>query len=472
MTHFVSTVARIAALSALAAICLLEAGRAQSSIEIGGEKLVTLTRKPVSITKPEFTSVTLMPGRGMELLSITANFPGKGNVDVLYTHSPEQAKQMLDDHDTPFGDLGYRLGAAFLFPYPNRIVGKLSPDGKTLTTSWEGHEITLPANNVGAAPGSERHAMHGLILKAKAEDIRVADTPGGQQVTGVIHGGNFNGHWLSKTDLVITVTLTSEAVDATVVAHNVGSEDEPVAIGWHPYFNLPSGDRDQVRVHIPGSMLTKVDNYSNVFPTGQLVPDSGQYDLQAPGGVALGKNFYDDNWSHLAWEGGVVKVKVIDPAAHYGVEIEGLSPYSFVAMTTLTIVVGVVRHLFLGGLPTYDPRHIAGAIPVHHGSGPVMGATILVLLRAFANGGSSLTGVEAISNAVNVFRDPQGVNARRVITAMACILGFVLAGVSYLAYATHATPYRDGYPSVLSQIARAVFGHGLSGHVMHALVQV
>ncbi len=149
-----------------------------------------------------------------------------------------------------------------------------------------------------------------------------------------------------------------------------------------------------------------------------------------------------------------------------------MATYSFVAMTTLTIVVGVVRHLFFGGLPTYDPRHIAGAIPVHHGSGLVMGATILVLLRAFANGGSSLTGVEAISNAVNVFRDPQGVNARRVITAMACILGFVLAGVSYLAYATHATPYSDGYPSVLSQIARAVFGHGLTGNVMYVLVQV
>jgi amino acid transporter len=149
-----------------------------------------------------------------------------------------------------------------------------------------------------------------------------------------------------------------------------------------------------------------------------------------------------------------------------------MATYSFVAMTTLTIVVGVVRHLFFGGLPTYDPRHIAGAIPVHHGSGLVMGATTLVLLRAFANGGSSLTGVEAISNAVNVFRDPQGVNARRVITAMACILGFVLAGVSYLAYATHATPYRDGYPSVLSQIARAVFGHGLSGNLMYVLVQI
>ncbi len=326
MTRFV----RIFALPALAAFCMLQAGRAQSAprnaIEIGGKKLVTLTRTAVSTTKPEFTSVTVMPGRGMEVLSITANFPGKGNVDVLYTHDPATAENMLDHQDTPNGDLGYRLGAAFLFPYPNRIRGKLSADGKTLTTSWQGHEITLPANNIGAAAGSERHAMHGLILKAKAEDVRVTDTPEGQQVTGVIHGGDFGGHWLSKTDLVITVTLTANAVDATMVAHNVGSEEEPVALGWHPYFALPSGDRSQVRVHIPASMLTKVDNYSNVFPTGELVPATGQYDLQAAGGVALGKNFYDDNWSDLTWMGGAATVKVIDPAAHYGVAIEGLSP--------------------------------------------------------------------------------------------------------------------------------------------------
>jgi galactose mutarotase-like enzyme len=326
MTRFV----RIVALPTFAALCLLQAGRAQNTaqtaIEIGGEKLVTLTRKPASTTKPEFTSVTVMPGRGMELLSITANFPGKGNMDVLYTHPPEQARQMLDDQDTPNGDLGYRLGAAFLFPYPNRIRGTLSADGKTLTTSWQGHKITLPANNIGTAPGAERHAMHGLILKAKVEDIKVTDIPGGQQVTGIIHGGNFDGHWLSKTDLVITITLTANAVDATIVARNVGGEDEPVALGWHPYLTLPSGDRTQVRVHIPGSMVAKVDNYSNVFPTGELVPATGQYDLQAPGGVALDKNFYDDNWSKLAWKDGAVTVKVVDPAAHYGVAIEGLSP--------------------------------------------------------------------------------------------------------------------------------------------------
>ena len=326
MTRFV----RIFALPALAAVCLMQAGLAQSApqsaIEIGGEKLVTLTRTPVSTTKPEFTSVTLMPGRGMEILYLKANFPGKGEVNVIWSPDEATAENMLDVKDSAFGDLGYRLGAAFLFPYPNRIVGKLSPDGKTVTTSWNGHEITLPANNAGPPPTNVRHAIHGLILKAKAEDIRVTDTPGGQQVTGVIHGGNFNGRWFSKTDLVITVTLTANALDATMVAHNVGTEDEPVALGWHPYFTLPSGDRTQVRIQIPGSMRAVVNDYGNVFPTGQLVPASGQYDMQAAGGVALGKNFYDDNWSHLTWKGGVVTVKVIDPAAHYGVAIEGISP--------------------------------------------------------------------------------------------------------------------------------------------------
>jgi len=323
---YMTRLVRILALPALAAACLSHYGQAQSAIEIGGEKLVTLTRKPVSTTKPEFTSLTLMPGRGMEVLSITANYPGRGNVDVLYTHDPATAENMLDHQDTAFGDLGYRLGAAFLFPYPNRIRGTLSADGKTLTTGWQGHELTLPANNIGAGPGAERHAMHGLILKAKAEDIRVTNTPEGQQVTGVIHCGNFDGHWFSKTDLVITVTLTANAVDATMVAHNVGNQDEPVALGWHPYFALPSGDRTQARIVIPGSMLTKVDNYVNVFPTGERVPATGQFDLQAANGTALDKNFYDDNWSKLNWKGGAVTVKVIDPAAHYGVAIEGLSP--------------------------------------------------------------------------------------------------------------------------------------------------
>lgn len=301
-------------------------GHAQAAQEIGGEKIVTLHRAVTSKTHPELTSVTLLPGRGMELLQITANFPGKGNVDVLASPDLAGAKEMLDGKDDANGDLGYRLGAAFLFPYPNRIRGKLSADGKMLTTEWEGRSITLPANNVGSKPGAERHAMHGLILKAKAQDVKVTKIPGGEQVTAVVHCGDLGGHWFSKTDLDYTITLRADALDVVVVARNVGTAAEPVAIGWHPYFNLPSGDRTQVRVHIPGERQALVDNYDNVFPTGKLVPVAGQYDLRAADGKALDNNFYDDNWSKLDWKDGAVTVKVMDPKAHYGVAIEGLSP--------------------------------------------------------------------------------------------------------------------------------------------------
>jgi aldose 1-epimerase len=306
---------------------LVVASPSQEVTEIGGQKLVTLTRTAVSKTKPEFTSVTLAPGRGMELIQITANFPGKGSVNVLASPDLATAKQMLDEKDTANGDLGYRLGSAFLIPYPNRIRGTLSADGKTLTTSWEGHSLTLPANNVGKNAGAERHAMHGLILKAKTDVVRIKDIPGGQEVTGAIHAGDFGGHWFSKTDLDITISLTAEAVDAIVVAHNVGGEAEPISIGWHPYFALPSGDRTQVRIHIPGSNLAEVGDYDSVFPTGKIKPvDGTQYDLRAADGVALAHNFYDDNWSKLDWKNGAVTVKVIDPAAKYGVDIVGLSP--------------------------------------------------------------------------------------------------------------------------------------------------
>ena len=322
-----NTLRALALISFAGTVMMTTTSYAQDAVEIGGQKVVTLTRTAKSTTTPEFTSVTLAPGRGMEVIQITANFPGKGNVDVIASPDLAGAKKMLDVDDDAHGNLGYRLGSAFLVPYPNRIRGKLSADGETLTTEWNGHTITLPANNIGKLPTAERHAMHGLILKAKTDDVQVKKIPGGEEVTGIIHAGDFGGHWLSKTDLVITVSLTAEAVDASIVAKNVGGEDEPIAIAWHPYFNLPSGDRSQVRVHIPANTTAEVDGYDNVFPTGKIVPvDGTRYDLRAPEGKPLGTEFFDDNWNHLNWKDHTVTVKVIDPAAHYGVDIIGLSP--------------------------------------------------------------------------------------------------------------------------------------------------
>ncbi len=100
----------------------------------------------------------------------------------------------------------------------------------------------------------------------------------------------------------------------------------------------------------------------------------------------------------------------------------------------------------------------------HHfgtpGSGLLMGLAFISLLRSFANGGSSLTGLEAISNGVSAFRRPEARNARVTLVAMSSVLAFLVFGVSMLARWTHAVPYAAGSPTVLSQEVVAVAGHG------------
>jgi hypothetical protein len=94
-----------------------------------------------------------------------------------------------------------------------------------------------------------------------------------------------------------------------------------------------------------------------------------------------------------------------------------------------------------------------------------------VLLRAFANGGSSLTGIEAVSNAVSALRPPEGHNARQVLVMQGSIVAFLIAGISWLAHVMHAVPYLDGVPTVLAQEADTVFGHSVLGRVLFYAVQ-
>jgi amino acid transporter len=146
-------------------------------------------------------------------------------------------------------------------------------------------------------------------------------------------------------------------------------------------------------------------------------------------------------------------------------------PTYFFSVAIGAIIVAGLFLAALGRLGRYDSARLPGAIPVTHETGLVTFALILTLLRAFANGGSSLTGLEAISNGVSAFRSPEGLNARKVLVTMAVVLAFLVAGVSWLAHLTHATPYRSGYPSVISQEARIIAGHGVVGTVIYAAVQ-
>jgi aldose 1-epimerase len=298
--------------------------------QINGQDVVTLQRKATQNgAAPEFLSATVIPGRGMDLLQITANLPGKGTTNVFFAPplSEVQTKLSGSDPADKNGNGSFAYGGAFLVPYPNRIRGKLSDDKQSIITSWHGKPLTLPANFSGKKPGAEQHSIHGLILTSKTDDVKVADSADGQTVTGTIHAGDFGGHWLSKTDLDFTIELAGKDVTATITAKNVGDQEEPMSIGWHPYFAIPSGDRTQARLQIPAAMMALVNNYDDVFPTGKLVPVKGtKYDFNAPEGKPLDNMFLDDNFSKLTRTDGAVDVQLTDPAASYGMHVLGASP--------------------------------------------------------------------------------------------------------------------------------------------------
>ena len=146
--------------------------------------------------------------------------------------------------------------------------------------------------------------------------------------------------------------------------------------------------------------------------------------------------------------------------------------YLFAGSVVLMIIVGVIREL-IGNLQPYNPHALHGTYPIGSGTSSLISVVmIFTLLRAFANGGASLTGIEAVSDAVGAFRPPEGNNARRVLVMEGCILGFLVAGISWMAHVTRATPRVLGYPTVLAQEAQKIFGDSFYGHSLFLLVQV
>ena len=146
-----------------------------------------------------------------------------------------------------------------------------------------------------------------------------------------------------------------------------------------------------------------------------------------------------------------------------------LPTYLFVGSMFIVFAIGMYRY-FSGTLPMLD-TNLPGAVPLGEPSGLLTFAAIFILLRAFANGGSSLTGLEAISDGVALFKTPEHVNARRTLVIMSCLLGSLVLGVSWFAHKIHAMPYESGTPTVISQIVKAAMGSGTFGTAMFIFVQ-
>ena len=148
--------------------------------------------------------------------------------------------------------------------------------------------------------------------------------------------------------------------------------------------------------------------------------------------------------------------------------------YFFIFSLATVIVLGFVKEALgtLHYIPLPPADQLYGGKIGTPGDGWLMGLAFIFLLRSFANGGSSLTGLEAISNGVSSFRKPEARHARQTLVVMSSTLAFLVLGVTLLARWTHAVPYAIGSPTVVSQEAKAVFGTSPAGHLAFYVVQL
>ena len=140
--------------------------------------------------------------------------------------------------------------------------------------------------------------------------------------------------------------------------------------------------------------------------------------------------------------------------------------YLFVGCLALVLVIGIVKASVSGGHP-----HPVNPLPPPSNAHEQV--TLWLFLKAFAAGCTAMTGVEAVSNGVQAFKEPVVDSARRTLTLIVAILILLLLGIAYLvsAYQITATdPGSKGYQSILSLVTEAIVGRGVFYYVTIAAI--
>jgi amino acid transporter len=140
--------------------------------------------------------------------------------------------------------------------------------------------------------------------------------------------------------------------------------------------------------------------------------------------------------------------------------------YLFVGCLGIVILLGVFQVIISGG----HPRAVIAPPPPTQATQTI---SIWLFLKAFAAGCTAMTGVEAVSNGVQAFREPAVNSARKTLTLIIAVLIVLLIGVAYLVqmYHINATdPGSNQYQSILSMMTQAVVGRGIFYFVTMAAV--
>jgi amino acid transporter len=133
--------------------------------------------------------------------------------------------------------------------------------------------------------------------------------------------------------------------------------------------------------------------------------------------------------------------------------------YFFLIMMGGTLIIGFIKML------TGTLGVVTGVEAIQHNF--LEPVTLLLLLRGFSSGCTALTGIEAISNDTQLFRQPRAKNAAKTLVVMAVILISFFLSITVLANAIHAVPSLG--ETVISQLARTIYGSQGIGGVAYIL---
>ena len=165
--------------------------------------------------------------------------------------------------------------------------------------------------------------------------------------------------------------------------------------------------------------------------------------------------------SLLSWKVplGVSAIALVTLANLRGIRESGsiFAAPTYVFLGSMYALIGVgLFQMFSGELVVPPPEDFHEDI--------VEPLSLLLILRAFAVGSAVMTGTEAISNGIPAFKPPEPRNAARTLVSMACILGVMYLALSVLIVGSGVIPSHDD--TVVSQLARAVFGPGLGYYLV------
>jgi aldose 1-epimerase len=300
------------------------------TVRPGGRDVVQLQRSQMlGGNGPEFLSATLLPGRGMNLLQIRAYLPQIGEVNLLASPTLEDAsKELSGSGADAAGAKSLAMGAALELPWAGRILGTPAPDGKNIITMWRGVHLTLPSDVRDSYGTGDAISAGGLLLMQPSDSVSTGVMPDGGEARATFHAGDFNGRWLSQTEIATTVQLSGKAIDIKVVARNTGTTPEPIGIGWHPRFAILNGHRGQMMLRLPEGQRVEVKDRRTGRLSGRLVPvDGTDYDFTGRNGAQLGGLNLDDSFVHLhkaLMENGPM-AELRDPENDYGLRITAMT---------------------------------------------------------------------------------------------------------------------------------------------------